>query len=264
MHAFWLFCIFPLTCLFLSFNIFFSCPLCEPCIFCLSCSMFIALLLSCHTSQVFWKDNFKLFFVSFSLSNTLKLFEDIISFIIIVSPHWKEPQEIIFSILFCSPLSVFSFLLCLYRNVQISRFFSQSISISLCRHAPQEYIRRQLEEEQRQLEILQQQLLQEQALLLVTTALPRATTAPQLCCVIPVPTACTWMEYIFFGLLATDLSKNIFLWNWFGSLNACAVSFSWLDLKGFYRKKDFCFDCPVMSCKENVGHCCFPQCPALF
>lgn len=32
----------------------------------------------------------------------------------------------------------------------------------------QEYIRRQLEEEQRQLEILQQQLLQEQALLLVT------------------------------------------------------------------------------------------------
>lgn len=31
----------------------------------------------------------------------------------------------------------------------------------------QEYIRRQLEEEQRQLEILQQQLLQEQALLLV-------------------------------------------------------------------------------------------------
>lgn len=35
-------------------------------------------------------------------------------------------------------------------------------------HCPyQEYIRRQLEEEQRQLEILQQQLLQEQALLLV-------------------------------------------------------------------------------------------------
>lgn len=226
--------------------------------------MFIALLLSRHASQVFWKDNFNLFFFSFSLCNTLKLFEDIISFIIIFSPRWKEPQEIIFSILFCSPLSVFSFLLCLYINVQISRFFSQSISISLCRRAAQEYIRRQLEEEQRQLEILQQQLLQEQALLLVTTALPRATTAPQLCCVIPVPTACTWMEYIFFGLLATDLSKNIFLWNWFGSLNACAVSFSWLDLKGFYRKKDFCFDCPVMSCKENVGHCCFPQCPALF
>lgn len=211
--------------------------------------MFIALLLSCHASQVFWKDNFNLFFFSFSLCNTLKLFEDIISFIIIFSPNRKEPQEIIFSILFCSPLSVFSFLLCLYINVQISRFFSQSISISLCRRAAQEYIRRQLEEEQRQLEILQQQLLQEQALLLVTTALPRATTAPQLCCVIPVPTACTWMEYIFFGLLATDLSKNIFLWNWFGSLNACAVSFSWLDLKGFYRKKDFCFDCPVMSCK---------------
>uniref|UniRef100_A0A8D3B017 non-specific serine/threonine protein kinase n=1 Tax=Scophthalmus maximus TaxID=52904 RepID=A0A8D3B017_SCOMX len=45
-------------------------------------------------------------------------------------------------------------------------FFFQSISVSLCRHAAQEYIRRQLEEEQRQLEILQQQLLQEQALLL--------------------------------------------------------------------------------------------------
>uniref|UniRef100_A0AAQ4PDU5 non-specific serine/threonine protein kinase n=1 Tax=Gasterosteus aculeatus aculeatus TaxID=481459 RepID=A0AAQ4PDU5_GASAC len=43
-----------------------------------------------------------------------------------------------------------------------------SISIFLCRHAAQEYIRRQLEEEQRQLEILQQQLLQEQALLMVT------------------------------------------------------------------------------------------------
>lgn len=35
----------------------------------------------------------------------------------------------------------------------------------------QEYIRRQLEEEQRHLELLQQQLLQEQAMLLVT---PRA------------------------------------------------------------------------------------------
>ena len=38
----------------------------------------------------------------------------------------------------------------------------------LSEHAPQEYIRHRLEEEQRQLEILQQQLLQEQALLLVT------------------------------------------------------------------------------------------------
>uniref|UniRef100_A0A8D0A1M5 non-specific serine/threonine protein kinase n=1 Tax=Sander lucioperca TaxID=283035 RepID=A0A8D0A1M5_SANLU len=44
--------------------------------------------------------------------------------------------------------------------------FFYSISIFLCRHAAQEYIRRQLEEEQRQLEILQQQLLQEQALLM--------------------------------------------------------------------------------------------------
>lgn len=34
----------------------------------------------------------------------------------------------------------------------------------------QEYIRRQLEEEQRHLEVLQQQLLQEQAMLLVTPA----------------------------------------------------------------------------------------------
>uniref|UniRef100_A0A7N8XXI3 non-specific serine/threonine protein kinase n=1 Tax=Mastacembelus armatus TaxID=205130 RepID=A0A7N8XXI3_9TELE len=58
---------------------------------------------------------------------------------------------------------------------------------SLCRHAAQEYIRRQLEEEQRQLEILQQQLLQEQALLLVTIAIPCATTTPHLCCVVPYP-----------------------------------------------------------------------------
>uniref|UniRef100_A0A8D3CWG7 non-specific serine/threonine protein kinase n=1 Tax=Scophthalmus maximus TaxID=52904 RepID=A0A8D3CWG7_SCOMX len=65
-------------------------------------------------------------------------------------------------------------------------FFFQSISVSLCRHAAQEYIRRQLEEEQRQLEILQQQLLQEQALLLVTIALPCVTTAPHLCCVAPI------------------------------------------------------------------------------
>lgn len=37
----------------------------------------------------------------------------------------------------------------------------------------------------------------------------------------------------------------------------------WIS-KDFADKKHFCFDCPVMSCKENVGHCCFPQCPALF
>uniref|UniRef100_A0A672I870 non-specific serine/threonine protein kinase n=1 Tax=Salarias fasciatus TaxID=181472 RepID=A0A672I870_SALFA len=70
----------------------------------------------------------------------------------------------------------------------LSRSFSQSLSISLCRHAAQEYIRRQLEEEQRQLEILQQQLLQEQALLLVTVALPLATTAsPSVLCGLPSP-----------------------------------------------------------------------------
>lgn len=162
------------------------------------------------------------------------------------------------------PLSVFSFLLCLYINVQISRFVSQSISISLCRRAAQEYIRRQLEEEQRQLEILQQQLLQEQALLLVTTALPRATTAPQLCCVIPVPTACTWMEYIFFGLLATDLSKNIFLWNWFGSLNACAASFSWLDLKGFCRQKTLLFWLPCYVMQRKCRTLLFSSVPCSF
>lgn len=86
--------------------------------------------------------------------------------------------------LFC----FFSFCLCLSLfGCSDFLIFSQSISISLCRHAAQEYIRRQLEEEQRQLEILQQQLLQEQALLLVTIALPRTTTAPHLCCVAPYP-----------------------------------------------------------------------------
>lgn len=70
------------------------------------------------------------------------------------------------------------------------------IVVSLCRLAAQEYIRRQLEEEQRQLEILQQQLLQEQALLLVMVAPSRAADAPthllHLCCVPPpIPTACT-------------------------------------------------------------------------
>lgn len=44
---------------------------------------------------------------------------------------------------------------------------SLSFSFDPCCPCLQEYIRRQLEEEQRQLEILQQQLLQEQALLLV-------------------------------------------------------------------------------------------------
>lgn len=83
----------------------------------------------------------------------------------------------------------------LFLDHQISRFLSQSISISLCWRVAQEYIRRQLEEEQRQLEILQQQLLQEQALLLVTSALPCATTAPCLCHMPPtphpIPAACT-------------------------------------------------------------------------
>uniref|UniRef100_A0A667XV38 non-specific serine/threonine protein kinase n=1 Tax=Myripristis murdjan TaxID=586833 RepID=A0A667XV38_9TELE len=58
-------------------------------------------------------------------------------------------------------------------SIALSHFLTSStsltLSLSLCLRDAQEYIRRQLEEEQRQLEILQQQLLQEQALLLVTT-----------------------------------------------------------------------------------------------
>lgn len=57
----------------------------------------------------------------------------------------------------------FSFLL----GNTVSFTFSLSFSFDPCCPCLQEYIRRQLEEEQRQLEILQQQLLQEQALLLV-------------------------------------------------------------------------------------------------
>uniref|UniRef100_A0A8C7Y256 non-specific serine/threonine protein kinase n=1 Tax=Oryzias sinensis TaxID=183150 RepID=A0A8C7Y256_9TELE len=48
----------------------------------------------------------------------------------------------------------------------------------------EEYIRRQLEEEQRQLEILQQQLLQEQALLMVTVALHVLSLPPYFDCVV--------------------------------------------------------------------------------
>lgn len=109
---------------------------------------------------------------------------------LIFSLHSQPPQEIISSISLSASI-ILSLCLCL--GVQISWFFSLSISISLCRHAAQEYIRRQLEEEQRQLEILQQQLLQEQALLLVTIALPCVTTAPPsvLCGPPPIPTACT-------------------------------------------------------------------------
>lgn len=42
----------------------------------------------------------------------------------------------------------------------------------------QEYIRRQLEEEQRHLEILQQQLLHEQAMLLVSVCLGKQHAGP--------------------------------------------------------------------------------------
>lgn len=66
-------------------------------------------------------------------------------------------------------------------DVKLSWLFSSSF-----KPAAQEYIRRQLEEEQRQLEILQQQLLQEQALLLVTLVLQCQTTAlpPSPCCAV--------------------------------------------------------------------------------
>lgn len=59
------------------------------------------------------------------------------------------------------------------------------ILVSVCRHAAQEYIRRQLEEEQRQLEILQQQLLQEQALLLVMVLLMPHPPSPSVLCAPP-------------------------------------------------------------------------------
>lgn len=146
-----------------------------------------------------------------------------------------------------------SFLLCLCLDVQISWFFSRSISISLCRHAAQEYIRRQLEEEQRQLEILQQQLLQEQALLMVTIALPRATAAPPICAVCgPLPPlhAPEWQfhrgtdsrnpQSETLNMSATYLKDmehkqciSYLQCLLFRSLIAWSIPFSWLDLKGF-------------------------------
>lgn len=66
------------------------------------------------------------------------------------------------------------------------RFFLSLSRFSCCLRL-QEYIRRQLEEEQRQLEILQQQLLQEQALLLVMrrqgSRVASFTQSFPLCCV---------------------------------------------------------------------------------
>lgn len=50
----------------------------------------------------------------------------------------------------------------------------------------QEYIRRQLEEEQRHLEMLQEQLLREQAMLLVSTSLSLSAS--------PAPTAAAWPD----------------------------------------------------------------------
>lgn len=126
---------------------------------------------------------------------------------------------------------------------------SQSISISLCRHAAQEYIRRQLEEEQRQLEILQQQLLQEQALLLVTVALPPAILPP-ICAACPPPpsrsTACTsgsCAEGVpdvhspqFSGKRDAETTVSclsVILVLRIPIMSACTVPLIWLDLKGF-------------------------------
>lgn len=72
----------------------------------------------------------------------------------------------------------FSFLL----GNTVSFTFSLSFSFDPCCPCLQEYIRRQLEEEQRQLEILQQQLLQEQALLLVNgRPRPRLPLSARVC-----------------------------------------------------------------------------------
>lgn len=129
--------------------------------------------------------------------------------------------------------------------------FFYSISIFLCRHAAQEYIRRQLEEEQRQLEILQQQLLQEQALLMVTIALPRASTASHLCCVAPYPhcmhpsgsLTSSWLwgnpQSESLNLLATFDEKHkaetincIFLMLLL-NLVSSLIAWTWMDLKRF-------------------------------
>lgn len=121
-------------------------------------------------------------FVTFSLCNTLQPLENTVV---------PASSALISSLLVHSHLGRLSPLflvlsLCLWM-IRFPDFFSL-LGLFPSR-AAQEYIRRQLEEEQRQLEILQQQLLQEQALLLVTTALPRAVTAPfhpsVLCCVPP-------------------------------------------------------------------------------
>lgn len=115
MHVIWMFCTSsPSASTLLSFNLSFPCPLIElaavlVCIFCLSPSLFVALLLSSHAFQVFWKDIFNPFFFStllfviFSLCNAVQLFENTVFFA--SSGFWlssslhirKPPQEIIFS-----------------------------------------------------------------------------------------------------------------------------------------------------------------------
>lgn len=186
--------------------------------------------------KCFGKIYYDLFFFSVSLSfflcNTLQLFENMVFFA--SSGFWlssslpihSQPRRLSSLFLFLS----LSFSLCLCLDIQISWFFSWSISISLCWHATQEYIRRQLEEEQRQLEILQQQLLQEQALLLVTIALPRAATAIHLClCGLPIPIAWTRVSVLQNSLwgnpqseppnqLAIYLRKSLKLKQWIAQL----------------------------------------------
>lgn len=76
--------------------------------------------------------------------------------------------------------------LSIQKYVSVHFVISLAISVSLCSRAEtdvtllvcQEYIRRQLEEEQRHLEILQQQLLHEQAMLLVSFSLSVCVKLP--------------------------------------------------------------------------------------
>ena len=94
------------------------------------------------------------------------------------SPVFQEVSGYFFSLL---PSTLY---LAALVTFEITSSFSLSLSLfaflwMLCCLPLQEYIRRQLEEEQRQLEILQQQLLHEQALLLVMGK-PRASW-PALC-----------------------------------------------------------------------------------
>lgn len=146
---------------------------------------------------------------------------------------------------------------------------SQSISISVCWPAAQEYIRRQLEEEQRQLEILQQQLLQEQALLLVTIALPCATTAPpHLCCVAPISPlhAPEWQLYGWtdctqrLKLLPTDFRKYLsesclplMLFSFYSNSNCMYITIKLAGSQRIPRRvQKSCFVSSICVCPHKV------------